>query len=243
MKFTISRPVKRPFVTQVFGVNGEYYRKNGINVNGHNGQDYVAPHGEPILATHDGTVTYAGGEAKEGVGVVVTTDQKYEYEGKETFFKSIYWHLCLPTCHEGKHKIPVAFGQKVKKGDVIGYANNTGFSTGDHLHFSIKPVAQGESQWTWWNTEQNNGYGGAIDPEPFFERFPRDLFYGDTGKDVSELQAQLVVRGFLLTKDFGFYGIKTLFAVVAFQKAYLLPVTGRFGRETREKLSELMNTP
>lgn len=242
MKFVIGQPLKRPLITQPFGVNGEYYRKNGINVDGHNGLDYVAPHGEPILAAHDGFVSYAGGEAKEGVGVVLITNEKFEYKGEETFFKSIYWHLALPLCHGGKHKVPVTFGQLVKKGDVIGYANNTGFSTGDHLHFSIKPVAKGESQWTWWNTEQKNGYGGAIDPQPFFEDFPRDLFYGDTGKDVSLLQVQLVIRGFLLTKDFGFYGFKTLMAVVAFQKAYQLPVTGRFGRESREKLSELMKT-
>jgi hypothetical protein len=32
-------------------------------------------------------------------------------------------------------------------------------------------MEKGENEWTWWNTEQNNGYKGAINPEPFFNGF------------------------------------------------------------------------
>ena len=50
----------------------------------------------------------------------------------------------------------------------MGTADNTGCSTGAHLHFGLKPIAQGENDWTWTNSEQTNGYFGAIDPAPYF---------------------------------------------------------------------------
>ena len=65
----------------------------------------------------------------------------------------------------------VKTGQKVVAGDLIGYADSTGLSTGDHLHFGLKPQAWNETDWSWFNVEQGNGYGGAIDPTPYFNHF------------------------------------------------------------------------
>ena len=48
-------------------------------------------------------------------------------------------------------QIIVSAGQTVRKGQMIGYAGNTGWSDGAHLHFQV---------------EQN---GIPIDPQPFFE--------------------------------------------------------------------------
>ena len=82
----------------------------------------------------------------------------------------------MAICHAGTHAIPVKPGQLVKAGDIIGYADNTGASTGDHLHFGIKPVYKGEKDWEWWNAEQENGFKGAIDPDPFFNgKFAKDV--------------------------------------------------------------------
>ena len=53
-------------------------------------------------------------------------------------------------------------------GDVLAESDNTGLSTGPHLHFGLKPVAKGEQSWIWFNVEQKNGYLGAIDPLPYF---------------------------------------------------------------------------
>lgn len=159
MKFEIFWPVKPSRINQGFGVNGEWYRQNGINIAGHNGLDFFAYHGQPIKAAHDGEVVYAGMDAKEGVGVVLRTNELREYKDQEVYFKTIYWHLIK--------NIPVKVGQKVKVGEVIGYADNTGFSTGDHLHFGLKPQLKGENDWTWVNLEQDNGYMGAINPAEF----------------------------------------------------------------------------
>jgi murein DD-endopeptidase MepM/ murein hydrolase activator NlpD len=159
-RFELFYPVKPFVITQQFGVNGEYYRSHGIEVQGHPGHDLRAGHGQPVRAAHDGVVVYAGMDVNEGIGVVIRTAEPRDYEGTRAYFKSIYWHLI--------NNIPVRVGQKVKVGDTIGYADNTGLSNGDHLHFSVKPQAKGENDWEWLNTKQTNGYLGNIDPQQFY---------------------------------------------------------------------------
>lgn len=117
-----------------------------------------------MYASHDGIITFAGEDGSAGWGVVIRTNETYDYKGESVYFKTIYWHL-LP-------KIPVKSGQQVRIGEVIGYGDSTGYSTGPHLHFGLKPMKQGEEEWQWFNTEQNNGYGGAIDPEPYLIQKP-----------------------------------------------------------------------
>jgi len=173
-KLTLDYPVAPFFVTQKFGGNGEYYRKNGINIAGHNGIDLRAGHGQAVYASHDGLAYYTDDDGSEGDGVVIKSIEKYDYEGQQVYFKSIYWHLCDPH-KEPKYASPVwkyaransGAPMPVKKGEVVGYADNTGFSSGDHLHYGLKPMKGGESPSTWWNVEQNNGYGGGIDPMPY----------------------------------------------------------------------------
>ena len=158
-KLELFWPLKRTYISQGFGENLVPLYKD-LGMLGHNGIDMAAPVGEPVLAAHDGVVTYAGTDSREGVGVVLRTSETYEYQGKEVYFKTIYWHL-LST-------IPVLVNQKVKIGDTIGFADTTGYAKGSHLHFGLKPIAEGENEWTWSNVAQNNGYLGAIDPEPYF---------------------------------------------------------------------------
>ena len=160
-RFELFYPVYPWKVSQHFGGNAMNYSQFGIK--GHNGIDIVTKHGQDVLAAHDGEVVYAGVDANEGWGVVVRTTEPVLYDGGEAYMKSIYWHLIK--------NIPVRVGQKVKAGDLIGYADNTGYSSGDHLHFAIKPQAKGEEDWIWLNTEQNNGYNGAIDPAPYFNKY------------------------------------------------------------------------
>lgn len=196
MKFELYYPVSPARLNQGFGVNGEYYRANGINISGHNGIDLMAYHGQPVYAAHDGTAFYEQDDSS-GDGVVIVSDDSFDYVSKNcptgfAHFKTIYWHLCDPL-KEPKYASPIFFaaghhvnsgkGVKVKAGDLIGYADSTGFSGGDHLHFGLKPVSAGvplDDAWQdapdvgigqWENIEDGNGYLGSINPTPYFNGF------------------------------------------------------------------------
>lgn len=160
MKLQLYYPTKPVGFNQRFGENAtSLYHDLGLA--GHNGIDFFAPDSTPVRASHDGTVTFSGDDGSGGLGIVIRTDEQFEYLEGTAYFKSIYWHLKTGS-------IKVKASQKVKTGDLIALADNTGMSTGSHLHFGLKPVKKGENDWTWANSEQNNGYFGAIDPEPYF---------------------------------------------------------------------------
>lgn len=85
----------------------------------HNGLDFTAPQGTPIYATGDGTVTTAG--AGTGTGNHVIINHGYGYE-------TVYMHMV---------RIKATNGQKVKRGEVIGWVGSTGASTGPHCHYEV----------------------------------------------------------------------------------------------------------
>lgn len=128
----------------------------------HNGWDFVAPRGVNIRAAHDGVVTFTGEDGSGGLGVVVRTLEPVEHNFGTTYVKSLYWH-----CNTGSFKVKP--GDVVKVGTILAEVDSTGLSTGDHLHFGIKPVEQGEQDWQWFNSQQQNGYFGAIDPAPYWQ--------------------------------------------------------------------------
>ena len=84
-----------------------------------------------------------------GLGVVLWDDVQ--------LIKTIYWHL---------KSFPVKIGDRVKQGDTIGLADNTGFSSGTHLHLSLKQTNQNGT-----TVNYDNGYAGAIDPWPYLVWF------------------------------------------------------------------------
>ena len=92
----------------------------------HNGLDFAAATGTPIYATGDGTVKMAGMNAGYGNVVILKHSKGFE---------TLYAHMS---------RIKARNGQKVKRGDLIGYVGTTGLSTGPHLHYEIhkdgKPV-------------------------------------------------------------------------------------------------------
>lgn len=93
----------------------------------HAGMDFAAPIGTEIYATGDGTVMRADAQAA-GYGNHIRIDHGYGY-------MTLYGHLS---------RVKVRPGQKVKRGEVIGYVGNTGKSTGPHLHYEV--VKNGENQ-------------------------------------------------------------------------------------------------
>ena len=212
MKFHFTNPRRLPLaLTQGFGENIEYYKKIGLK-NGHNGWDLIANDGDDILASHDGVVTFAGEDGSGGLGVVIRTAKEFEdINGRPSYWKSVYWHLQTGS-------ICVHASQEVKKGQKIGQADNTGFSTGTHLHFGIKPVKQGEQEWQWDNVDQDNGFNGAVDPAPYYvHRFDKDMAFGDRSDEVKKLQNRMTQEGFFIGEATGFYGTKTREAVYGYQ--------------------------
>ncbi|MCU0388578.1 MAG: peptidoglycan DD-metalloendopeptidase family protein [Chitinophagaceae bacterium] len=86
----------------------------------HAGLDFTANTGTPIYATADGTVTESGYNTG-GYGNHVVINHGFGYE-------TLYAHMV---------RIKAKRGQKVKRGEVIGWVGNTGKSTGPHLHYEV----------------------------------------------------------------------------------------------------------
>jgi murein DD-endopeptidase MepM/ murein hydrolase activator NlpD len=86
----------------------------------HAGIDFTAPRGTPIYATADGTVSLAG-NVGSGFGNHVIINHGYGYE-------SLYGHM---------YRVKARTGQKVKRGEVIGYVGSSGKSTGPHCHYEV----------------------------------------------------------------------------------------------------------
>lgn len=248
-KLKLYYPVKPYVLNQGFGLClatvCDFYKSLGLK--GHNGEDMYAPDGTIVRASHDGVVTFAGEDGAGGLGVVIRTHNKFAYGQTEAYYKTIYWHL-------KKDSIVVKVGQSVVVGDVVGLADNTGVSSGSHLHFGLKPVYQGEAEWQWWNAEQENGYKGSIDPSPFWTgehaegkygyAFNKDLQYGDEGADVRALQTILQKLGmFPATQNVtGFFGRITQDSVKRYQVMrkiayWYTPGWGRCGPRTRAVLN------
>lgn len=118
----------------------------------HKGLDFTAPQGTPIYATGNGTVEVAGFTG-DGYGNHVIINHGYGYE-------TLYGHMV---------KVKVKAGQKVKRGEVIGWVGSTGKSTGPHCHYEVHINGQ------------------EVDPVYFFyndltpEQFDRILKIASTG--------------------------------------------------------------
>jgi len=86
----------------------------------HAGLDFAAPQGTPIYATANGTVEVAGNTGN-GYGNHVVINHGYGYG-------TLYGHM---------FRVKVRSGQKVKRGEIIGYVGSTGKSTGPHCHYEV----------------------------------------------------------------------------------------------------------
>ncbi|MFP4605391.1 MAG: M23 family metallopeptidase [Bacteroidales bacterium] len=87
----------------------------------HEGMDFTAPTGTEIYATGDGVVEKVKNSLR-GYGKHVVVNHDFGY-------KTLYAHL---------NDFNVRRGQRVKRGDVVGYVGNTGLSTAPHLHYEVE---------------------------------------------------------------------------------------------------------
>ena len=86
----------------------------------HKGLDFTAPQGTPIYATGNGIVKVAGATGN-GFGNHVVINHGYGYE-------TLYGHM---------YRINARQGQRIKRGEVIGWVGSTGKSTGPHCHYEV----------------------------------------------------------------------------------------------------------
>lgn len=121
----LQHPLASVTITQYFGVNEAAYKV--YKIRGHNGIDYRAAVGQPVMATADGVVAWSDTDTNYGEYIRVW----HKGLGCHTF----YAHLS---------KRSVAKGATVRKGQVIGLSGasgvngNTGKPNPAHLHYEIR---------------------------------------------------------------------------------------------------------
>jgi murein DD-endopeptidase MepM/ murein hydrolase activator NlpD len=91
----------------------------------HAGLDFTSPQGSPIYATADGNIITSG-NLGNGYGNHVVINHGYGYQ-------TLYGHM---------YKIKVRNGQRVKRGEILGWVGSTGKSTGPHLHYEVHKNGQ-----------------------------------------------------------------------------------------------------
>ena len=110
----------------------------------HYGMDFTARTGTPIYATGDGVV-YKADASLSGYGNHIEINHGYGY-------KTLYAHLSKYKCRPG---------QRVKRGDIIGYVGSTGRSQAPHLHYEV--LKNGE------RVNPLNFYYGSISAKEYIE--------------------------------------------------------------------------
>jgi murein DD-endopeptidase MepM/ murein hydrolase activator NlpD len=111
--FFLKAPLKYIHITSRFSKSR--FHPVQLRWKAHNGTDYAAPTGTPIMTTASGVVEQAGYTAGNGNFVKVKHDRT---------FATQYLHMS---------RILVRRGQRVKQGDVIGKVGSTGLATGPHV--------------------------------------------------------------------------------------------------------------
>ncbi len=141
--FQLHWPTVPPaIVTQPYGVNEQFYPGQP----GHEGIDMRAPMGSQVMACAAGKVYRTENDPDSGpYGMQV----RIEHPHPDGPFKTVYAHLM---------SIAVNEDQEVEVGQVIGLADNTGNSTGSHLHLTLKKVGDGS---TWLNMDD------IVNPTPY----------------------------------------------------------------------------
>ena len=144
--------MKKPFhenwpLTQGFGENPASYAKFGLK--GHNGLDYGLPTGTDVIAPHAGKIIEVAYDAT-GYGYYIKIENNKE--------GSVLAHL--------KESL-VSVGSTVTEGQLIAHSDNTGNSTGPHLHWGYYLFPR----------DRANGYAGFINQLPLLTPVtpPNDL--------------------------------------------------------------------
>ena len=118
-KSVLAYPVRKVTITQGYGKTS--YSKRAYASGKHNGIDFGGSYGTSIYAAADGKVIGTGNLGKYAYGRWIAIDH-------DNGIVTLYGHLSA---------IGVSKGDKVTKGEQIGKMGSTGYSTGNHLHFTV----------------------------------------------------------------------------------------------------------
>ena len=122
-KGALSWPLDDIYITQLFGVTKDSKRLYASG--SHSGVDFRASVGTPVKAVADGIVL---GTGNTDIACPYASFGKFIFIKHNNGLSTTYGHLSL---------IKVSKGDKVERGDVIGYSGNTGHTTGPHLHLTV----------------------------------------------------------------------------------------------------------
>lgn len=257
-----------PYTTCLPGTT-KFYPAMGLK--GHNGEDWTARKGEPVYFAGSADCEWeAATEVDSGGGIGVRvraktpilidelpaqagamTKTQWQNWGKRLKPIFLFWHL---------ERVNVYDKQPVKTGDLIGYADSTGASSGDHLHYAMKFSDEN----SWFTIDGDNGYNGAMDFSRWFENkfildvqgpppiqhfnFVVNLSYGKKSVDILNLQKALQIDGSFPSNvpPTGYYGDITAASILKFRIKYgVSSTTDPLGRScgplTRAKLNQLFN--
>jgi murein DD-endopeptidase MepM/ murein hydrolase activator NlpD len=129
--------------TRILSYYGDWagVRGGGVRSAPHEGVDFAASMGDPVIAATDGTVVRVFADGGCGNGIVV------QHPVNEAAWRTRYCHL---------NGTNVQQGQRVTRGDVLGTVGTTGNSMGvPHLHFEL------------WQRHPRAESFGRINPLPF----------------------------------------------------------------------------
>lgn len=117
-------PTEYRVITQAFGANPQYYGKFGLP--GHEGIDIRALHGTNIYSVADGEIAEIKRDERSGhaYGIYIRVNHIGNYQTTYAHLKEV--------------RIDLDLGHFVNGGELIGKADNTGNSFGDHLHLTLK---------------------------------------------------------------------------------------------------------
>ena len=134
-------PIQGGKITTPYKKKGKHWSKGY-----HTGVDFAQAVGTPVYAVQGGTVLAGGWGKSYGIQILVDQDPLFDGTPKRIAGGwAIYAHLS---------KSNVTAGQRIEKGDLIGYVGNTGNSTGAHLHYEVR-------------NNQRWSAGTEVDPMPF----------------------------------------------------------------------------
>lgn len=118
--FDLIYPVANTYITSPYGMRMHpilhVYKL-------HDGTDFHAPCGTPVMAAEDGTVTSAYYNAGYGNRIILSHGY---HDG-----------VSVATSYNHMTSFSVGVGQSVSQGQIIGYSGTTGYSTACHMHFMV----------------------------------------------------------------------------------------------------------